>query len=32
VVAESVLVALRQPVGAEIHELVITPSVEPSWP
>ena len=31
-VAEAVVFALRQPTGCEIRELVITPSVEPSWP
>lgn len=31
-VAEAVLFALRQPPGCEIREMVITPSVEPSWP
>jgi NAD(P)-dependent dehydrogenase (short-subunit alcohol dehydrogenase family) len=31
-VAEAVLFALRQPPGCEVRELVITPSVEPSWP
>ena len=31
-VAEAVLFALRQPAGCEVRELVITPSVEPSWP
>jgi NAD(P)-dependent dehydrogenase (short-subunit alcohol dehydrogenase family) len=31
-VADAVLFALRQPAGCEIRELVITPSVEPSWP
>jgi NAD(P)-dependent dehydrogenase (short-subunit alcohol dehydrogenase family) len=31
-VAEAVLFALRQPPGCELRELVITPSVEPSWP
>jgi NAD(P)-dependent dehydrogenase (short-subunit alcohol dehydrogenase family) len=31
-VAETVLFALRQPAGCEIRELVVTPSVEPSWP
>lgn len=31
-VAAAVLFALRQPDGCEIRELVITPSVEPSWP
>ena len=31
-VAETVLFALRQPEGCEIRELVVTPSVEPSWP
>ena len=31
-VAATVLFALRQPVGVELRELVITPAVEPSWP
>lgn len=31
-VADAVLFALRQPEGCEVRELVITPSVEPSWP
>lgn len=31
-VAEAVLFALRQPPGCEIRELLITPSIEPSWP
>lgn len=31
-VAAAVLFALRQPPGCEVRELVITPSVEPSWP
>lgn len=31
-VAETVLTVLRQPVGVEIRELVVTPSTEPSWP
>jgi NAD(P)-dependent dehydrogenase (short-subunit alcohol dehydrogenase family) len=31
-VAESVLTALRQPVGCEIRELVVATSTEPSWP
>ena len=31
-VAATVIVALRQPAGCEIRELVVTPSVEPSWP
>lgn len=31
-VAAAVLVALRQPPGCEIRELVVTPSREPSWP
>ena len=31
-VAEAVLFALRQPAGCEVRELVITPSVESSWP
>jgi D-threitol dehydrogenase (NAD+) len=31
-VAQAVLFALRQPEGCEVRELVITPSVESSWP
>jgi NAD(P)-dependent dehydrogenase (short-subunit alcohol dehydrogenase family) len=31
-VAETVVYALSQPPGVEIRELVVTPSVEPSWP
>jgi NAD(P)-dependent dehydrogenase (short-subunit alcohol dehydrogenase family) len=31
-VAEAVMFALRQPANCEVRELVITPSVEPSWP
>lgn len=31
-VAQTVLFALRQPDGCEIRELVVTPSIEPSWP
>jgi NAD(P)-dependent dehydrogenase (short-subunit alcohol dehydrogenase family) len=31
-VAETVLFALRRPAGCEVRELVVTPSVEPSWP
>lgn len=31
-VAQAVMFALRQPVGCEIRELVVTPSVEASWP
>lgn len=31
-VAAAVLFALQQPEGCEIRELVVTPSVEPSWP
>lgn len=31
-VADAVLFALRQPPNCEVRELVITPSVEPSWP
>jgi NAD(P)-dependent dehydrogenase (short-subunit alcohol dehydrogenase family) len=31
-VASAVLFALRQPAGCEVRELVVTPSVEPSWP
>lgn len=31
-VADAIVFALRQPPGVELRELVITPSVEPSWP
>jgi len=31
-VAETVLFALRQPAGCEVRELVVCPSLEPSWP
>ena len=31
-VARAVVFALSQPEGCEVRELVITPSVEPSWP
>jgi NADP-dependent 3-hydroxy acid dehydrogenase YdfG len=31
-VAQSVLFALQQPEGCEVRELVVTPSVEGSWP
>jgi NAD(P)-dependent dehydrogenase (short-subunit alcohol dehydrogenase family) len=31
-VADAVLYALSRPTGCEVRELVITPSVEPSWP
>jgi len=31
-VAQAVLFALRQPPGCEVRELVITPSIEGSWP
>ncbi|HEY6793423.1 MAG TPA: SDR family oxidoreductase [Kineosporiaceae bacterium] len=31
-VAEAVVFALTQPPGCEVRELVVTPSVEPSWP
>jgi short-subunit dehydrogenase len=31
-VAEAVVYALGQPTGVEIRELVVCPSVEPSWP
>jgi NAD(P)-dependent dehydrogenase (short-subunit alcohol dehydrogenase family) len=31
-VAATIVMALRQPEGCEIRELVITPSEEPSWP
>ena len=30
--AETVLMALRQPVGSEVRELVVATSTEPSWP
>jgi NAD(P)-dependent dehydrogenase (short-subunit alcohol dehydrogenase family) len=30
--AETVLTALRQPIGSEIRELVVATSTEPSWP
>jgi 2-dehydro-3-deoxy-L-rhamnonate dehydrogenase (NAD+) len=30
--AEAVLFALTRPAGVELRELVMTPSVEPSWP
>ncbi|GAA1534387.1 SDR family oxidoreductase [Kribbella lupini] len=32
VVAQTIVYALSQPPGVEIRELVVTPSVEPSWP
>ncbi|TDD23748.1 SDR family oxidoreductase [Kribbella turkmenica] len=32
VVADTIVYALGQPAGAEIRELVVCPSVEPSWP
>jgi NAD(P)-dependent dehydrogenase (short-subunit alcohol dehydrogenase family) len=32
VVADTIVFALNQPAGVEIRELVVTPSVEPSWP
>lgn len=32
VVAHSVVHALRQPVGTEVREIVVTVSTEPSWP
>ncbi|MEJ5944601.1 SDR family oxidoreductase [Pseudokineococcus basanitobsidens] len=32
VVAHSVVHALRQPVGTEVREMVVTVSTEPSWP
>jgi NAD(P)-dependent dehydrogenase (short-subunit alcohol dehydrogenase family) len=32
VVADTVVYALEQPAGVEIRELVVCPSVEPSWP
>ena len=31
-VAAAVMVALAQPPGCELRELVVTPSTEPSWP
>jgi NAD(P)-dependent dehydrogenase (short-subunit alcohol dehydrogenase family) len=31
-VAAAVLFALGRPAGVELRELVVTPSVEPSWP
>src|SRR4051812_15095837 len=31
-VAETVLFALRQPVGCELRELLVAPATEPSWP
>ncbi len=31
-VAAAVIFALRQPENCEVRELVVTPSVEPSWP
>jgi NAD(P)-dependent dehydrogenase (short-subunit alcohol dehydrogenase family) len=31
-VASTVLFALGRPAGCEVRELVVTPSVEPSWP
>lgn len=31
-VAKAVMFALEQPPGCEVRELLITPSVEPSWP
>lgn len=31
-VAATVLFALQQPTGCEVRELIVTPSVEPSWP
>ena len=31
-VSQAVLFALRQPAGCEVRELVVTPSIEPSWP
>jgi NAD(P)-dependent dehydrogenase (short-subunit alcohol dehydrogenase family) len=31
-VARAVVFALQQPAGCEVRELVVTPSVEPSWP
>jgi NAD(P)-dependent dehydrogenase (short-subunit alcohol dehydrogenase family) len=32
VVADTIVFALSQPAGVEIRELVVCPSVEPSWP
>lgn len=32
VVADAVLFALTRPPGCEVRELVLTPSIEPSWP
>jgi NADP-dependent 3-hydroxy acid dehydrogenase YdfG len=31
-VAQAVLFALEQPPGCEVREVLVTPSVEPSWP
>ena len=31
-VAAAVVFALRQPPGCEVREMIITPSMEPSWP
>jgi NADP-dependent 3-hydroxy acid dehydrogenase YdfG len=31
-VARAVVFALRQPPGVEVRELMVTPSLEPSWP
>lgn len=31
-VAQTVLFALRQPAGCQVREMVVCPSVEPSWP
>lgn len=31
-VAATVMFALQQPAGCEVRELIVTPSVEPSWP
>lgn len=31
-VAETIVFALRQPAGCEVRELVVTPSIEGSWP
>ena len=31
-VARTVLFALRQPAGCEVRELLVAPSIEPSWP
>jgi NAD(P)-dependent dehydrogenase (short-subunit alcohol dehydrogenase family) len=31
-VADLIVMALRQPVGCEVRELVVAPSTDPSWP